>query len=325
MDVSRSELLGALASDAALERNDFLVSATDQLRRFIDANGDRITALGGMTLIDDDPDFLSVAPDLTFRSRSRYLDDVTGEWVSETEIIESAAELVELYNPADIYAAFAEAAREAAGLAPTPTGGQDLLEVAHLPSSDAVALDGAYAAAADQWAAGESRLAEPEDEEGAAQQLYDLALSFQERSQRSEARLLDDFADVSTRLSEKLGDVIVVDDDDERLVLKAGEGFRAEVVPDDAEGEWRNLVNADEIVEFYDPTDVFGDLADALAEAFPAVAPEIARAADTAGEDVDTDAEEDDVDDDDADDADATVDVAEGTTDADATGDRDRA
>ena len=31
MDVSRSELLGALASDAALERNDFLVSATDQL------------------------------------------------------------------------------------------------------------------------------------------------------------------------------------------------------------------------------------------------------------------------------------------------------
>ena len=40
MDVSRSELLGELASDAALERNDFLVSATDQLERFIDANGD---------------------------------------------------------------------------------------------------------------------------------------------------------------------------------------------------------------------------------------------------------------------------------------------
>ena len=39
MDASRSELLGALASDAALERGDFLVSATDQLRRFLDANG----------------------------------------------------------------------------------------------------------------------------------------------------------------------------------------------------------------------------------------------------------------------------------------------
>ena len=33
----------------------------------------------------------------------------------------------------------------------------------------------------------------------------------------------------------------------------------------------------DELVEFYDPTDVFGDLADALAEAYPAVAPELAR------------------------------------------------
>ena len=32
---------------------------------------------------------------------------------------------------------------------------------------------------------------------------------------------------------------------------------------------------ADDIVEFYDPTDVFGDLAEALAEAFPAVAPEL--------------------------------------------------
>jgi hypothetical protein len=275
MDASRSELLGALASDAALERGDFLTTATEQLRRFLDANGQRITALGGLTLIDEDPDFLSIAPDLTFRSRSRYLDDATGEWVSETEIIETAGELVELYNPADVYAAFAEAAREAAGLAPEPTGAEDLLEVARIPTSDAVGLDDAYAAAADQWAAGESRLAEPPDEETAAQRLYELALSFQERSQQAEARLLEDFADVSARVSERLGDVVVVDDDDERLILKAGVGFRGEVVPDDAAGEWRNLQSADEVVEFYDPTDVFGDLADALAEAFPSVAPEL--------------------------------------------------
>jgi hypothetical protein len=270
----RSELLGALASDAALERSDFLVSATDQLKRFLDANAERIAETGGLTLIDDDPDFLSVAPDLTFRSRSRYLDDATGQWVSETEVIETAAELVELYNPADVYAAFAEAAREAAGLPPEPTGAEDLMEVAHLPSSDLVGLDGAYAAAADQWAAGAEVVAEPEDEETAAQRLYDLALSFQERSQQSEARLLDDFADVSANLTAKLGDVVVVDDDDERLTLKAGVGFRAEVVPDDGDGEWRNLVGSDDIVEFYDPTDVFGDLADALAEAYPSVAPE---------------------------------------------------
>ncbi|MGZ8527330.1 MAG: hypothetical protein ACXWWR_00915 [Candidatus Limnocylindrales bacterium] len=304
MDASRSELLGALASDAALERNDFLASATDQLKRFLDANGERITALGGMTLIDDDPDFLSIAPDLTFRSRSRYLDDTTGDWVSETEVIETAAELVELYNPADLYASFTEAAREAAGLPPEPTGAEDLLEVAGIPATDGVGLDDAYAAAADQWAAKETLAAEPPDEETAARRLYDLALSFQERSQQSEARLLDDFADVATRLSQKLGDVVVIDDDDERLTLKAGHGFRAEVVPDDGAGTWRNLVNSDEIVEFYDPTDVFGDLADSLAETFPAVAPEFAVGGASEPGEVDDDEDDEDDEDDDAADAD---------------------
>ena len=115
MDTGHNDLLGELAADAALERSDFIVQATEQLRRFLDHHKDRIAVLGGLTLIDDEPDYLSIAPDLSFRSRSRYLDDLTGEWVSETEVIESASELVELYNPADIYAAFAEAAREAAG------------------------------------------------------------------------------------------------------------------------------------------------------------------------------------------------------------------
>ena len=51
--------------------------------------------------------------------------------------------------------------------------------------------------------------------------------------------------------------------------------FRAEVLPEDSSGEWRELAGGDELVEFYDPTDVFGDLADALAEAFPAIAPDV--------------------------------------------------
>ena len=68
-----------------------------------------------------------------------------------------------------------------------------------------------------------------------------------------------------------------MDDDDERLSLTVN-GFRAEVIPEDSEEEWRTLSGSDQLVEFYDPTDVFGDLADALAEAFPAVAPELAGA-----------------------------------------------
>ena len=280
MDVSRNSALGELASDAASERTDFLVQATEQLAKFLDRNKDRIADLGGLTLIDEDPDYLSVAPDGTFRVRSRFEDPDTGEWVTETEIVETASELVELYNPGEVYAAFAEAAREAAGMDAQPSAAGDLLETAGVPPEDAFELgaDAAYASAADEWAAGQPAVADADDDESAALALYNLALDFQERSQASEARLIDQFQDAVGRLSGILGDLIIVDDEDERLVLTTTGRFRAEVLPEDgegAEGEWRELTEPEDIVEFYDPTDVFGDLADALAEAFASVAPEL--------------------------------------------------
>lgn len=130
MSDGRGGILGEIATEAGMERSSFLNDAAGQLTRFLDGNKDRIRDLGGMVLIDEDPDYLSIAPDGSFRSRSRYQDDVTGEWISETEVIESAAELVELYNPADIYSAFAEAARAEAGLTAEPTGAQDLFDTA---------------------------------------------------------------------------------------------------------------------------------------------------------------------------------------------------
>jgi len=271
MDPTRNDLLGEVASDAALERSDFLAVAGEQLGKFMDANRRRLEELGGMVLIDEDPDYLSVAPDLTFRSRSRYQDAETGEWISETEVIESAAELVELYNPADIYQWFAEAAREAAGLAPEPTGAGDVLEAANVAGEDAPALDEdrGYAEAADQWAARQPGEVTNEDE--AAGALYDLAIDFLERSQQTEAGLLARYEDMAEAISPKLGDLIIVDDDDERLILTASGSFRAEVVPEGADGEWKMLTTPEELVEFYDPTDVFGDLADALAEGFPGI------------------------------------------------------
>jgi hypothetical protein len=277
MDTSRNDLLGEIAGDAALERSDFLVQSTDQLRKFLDANKERISELGGLVLIDEDPDYLSIAPDLTFRSRTRYLDDLTNEWTSETEVIESAAEIVELYNPADLYQAFADSAREAAGLAPEPTAEGDLMDAAGIGADEGVTIGAPdpYAAAADEWAATQPEPVEVEDDELAAQRLYDLALEFQERSQRSEARLLEQFEDASSVLIAKIGDLIVNDDDDERLTLTASGEFRAEVLTEE-DNEWRPLASAEELVEYYDPTDVFGDLADALAEAFPSIAPEIA-------------------------------------------------
>ncbi len=275
MDSGRNDLLGEIAADAALERSDFLVQSTDQLRRFLDRHKERIAAYGGLTLIDEEPDYLSIAADLSFRSRSRFQDDLTGDWVSETEVIETAGELIELYNPADIYAAFADAAREAAGYGESPTATDDLLDAAGIAPDETVSLgEDPYAAAADSWASTHPAEAPLEDDEAAARRLYDLALEYQERSQRSEARLLDEFEIAATTASNLLGDLVIVDDDDERLVLTGTGAFRAEVVPEEADGEWRTLSGPDELVEFYDPTDVFGDLADAIAEAWPSVAPE---------------------------------------------------
>lgn len=272
-----NDLLGELAADAALERSDFIVQATEQLRRFLDHHKERIAVLGGLTLIDEEPDYLSIAPDLTFRSRSRYLDD-SGQWISETEVIESASELIELYNPADVYAAFAEAAREAAGMPAEPTGEEDVLEASGISPEETVTLgEDPYAAAADSWAAGQPAPLDQDDDEAAARRLYDLSLEYQERSQRSEAQLLEEFEAASASMVAVIGDLIIVDDDDERLSLTSS-GFRAEVIPEDHADEWRTLKSADDLVEFYDPTDVFGDLADALAEAFPAIAPEFAGA-----------------------------------------------
>ena len=310
MDTSRNDLLGEIAADAALERSDFIVQGTEQLRKFLSRHKERISELGGMTLIDEDPDYLAIAPDLTFRSRTRYLDELTNEWTSETEVIESASELVELYNPADLYQAFAEAARESAGLAPEPTAEGDVLDSAGIGVDEGISIGGdPYAAAADDWAATQPERLDVDDDELAAQRLYDLALEYQERSQRSESRLLEQFEDASSLLIAKIGDLIVNDDEDERLTLTAAGTFRAEVLTEE-ENEWRPLTTAEELVEYYDPTDVFGDLADALAEAFPSIAPELAAfEADgangtAAGAEAEADADEDDADDDEDEDKD---------------------
>ena len=88
---------------------------------------------------------------------------------------------------------------------------------------------------------------------------------------------------------------MMLDDDDERLWLKRNGHFEAEVVPERDGGSnapprapGSASRRPDDMVEFYDPTDIFGDLAEALAESFPAIV---------------NDGDEDDEEDDDVDDA----------------------
>ena len=42
----------------------------------------------------------------------------------------------------------------------------------------------------------------------------------------------------------------------------------------EGEGGWTDIATPDAIVRYYDPTDVFGDLAEAIADAYPGVTDE---------------------------------------------------
>ena len=264
MEGRRNALLADMARDAEIERTDFLARAGEQLDRFMSSHQGRIRQLGGLVLIDDDPEYLAVAPDGTFRSRSRVYDESRSEWITETEIIETAAELVEIYNPADILQAFAEAQAEDVGLDEAAvTGDAEGADAAAATEADA------YAEAADQWAAGQPAVAEARDEPSAAQGLYELALDFQDRSQRTEGGLIEGFENAAGSLLGLVDTVVIVDDDDEHLALGVG-GFRGRVIPE-GETAWQDISSPDQIVRFYDPTDVFGDLAEAIVDAYPAV------------------------------------------------------
>ncbi len=290
MEGRRNALLADMARDAELERSDFLARSGEQLDRFMAAHANRIRQLGGLVLIDDDdpdhPEYLAVAPDGTFRSRSRVFDDARGDWISETEVIGTAAELVEIYNPADILQAFADAEAEDVGLDELQGEPEVIADGALSPAVDA----GLYAEAADQWAAGQPDVREARDEQGAALALYELALDFQDRSQRTEAGLIEQFENAAGGLLGLVGTLVIVDDDDEHLSLETG-GFRGRVIAEGEEG-WTDISSPDQIVRFYDPTDVFGDLAEAIVDTYPSVTSDAGKADDDpAGED---DAEDDD-------------------------------
>jgi hypothetical protein len=262
MDARRAALLSDVGRDAAIERSDFLVRAGQQLERFLSANSRRIRELGGLTLIDDDPDYLAVSPDGSFRSRTRVFDELTNEWHAETETIETAGELVELYNPADILQAFSDAQDGGA----SPEAGDEEAVDGGEPKADP------WSGAADWWAAGQTAPPQAHDTASAAEALYDLALDYQERSQRAESGLLEGFEHAASDLLSRVGTLTIVEDEDEQLTVGVA-GFRGKVVPE-GESHWQDLAGPEAIVRYYDPTDVFGDLAEAIAEAYPDVTSE---------------------------------------------------
>ncbi|MEA2026846.1 MAG: hypothetical protein U9O18_09145 [Chloroflexota bacterium] len=282
-DQKRATLLDDIAADAGRKRDAFLDDAGRRFAGFIDANKYHLKDLGGLVLIDDDSEYLSVTEEGTFRSRTRFQEE-SGEWVSETEEIKNAADLVEVYNPADLYAAFADAARDEAELDETEPDDELPAEADLTPDEkgeEEAEPEEAAPALDDDWV---NDIPTPRDKPHAARLLYDLALTFQERSQLDQAQLLDDFQDVSAGVAGMLGDSKVIEDEDERLWFRASGAFGGEVLPEQdggedggeaGEPEWLPLTTPDDMVQFYDPTDLFGDLAEAVADTYPEVAPEL--------------------------------------------------
>lgn len=115
-----------------------------------------------------------------------------------------------------------------------------------------------------------------------AHALHELALEFADRAQTAEAELLADFSARAASLAPGVGPVVVSSDEDEHLVLRADGTLTGEVLDDDT-GRWREIGSPADVVRYYDPTDVFLDLADAVLDAFPALADESAEEAGSDG------------------------------------------
>lgn len=115
----------------------------------------------------------------------------------------------------------------------------------------------------------------------AARRLRELAIEFTERSHRAQSDLIRSFEAAAAALSPQVGDVVVEHDDDEALTLTADGRFQGSVL-DDETGEWRAIGSPDDVVDFYDPVDLFDDVAGAIEEAVPGLADDDGDALDSA-------------------------------------------
>lgn len=256
--------LRELAIEADLERRDFLYEATEQLRRFLDANRDRLREIGPIKLVDDAQDYLLYHPvDETWTTRLTYQDPADSEWYDEEQLVETISELVELYNPADIFAWLIDAARDAPN---------------HLVAADELAREEELVEVPDDW---EAELPPGQQETLAAQRLWQLADAYRAQLSTAQGQLLREFTANAEEVLRRTGDLALLDEADEVLVLRADGRFETSLDLSDRSDEVLTTVEARRhgaavteartIASFYDPADVLHWVTEALAERYPAV------------------------------------------------------
>ena len=256
--------LRELAAEAELERGDFLYEATEQLRRFLEQNAERLREIGPIKLVDDEQDYLLYHPvDGTWTTRLTYQDPADNEWYDQEQLVDSVHELVELYNPADIFAWLVEAARDAP---------------AHLLPADELAREEELVEEADDW---QAELPPPQQEALAAQRLWQLADAYRTQLSTAQAQHLREFSNNAEEVLRRTGELVLLDEPEDVLVLRPDGRFetsldlsdRPEEVVASAEARrpGMTVTEAKTIAAYYDPADVLHWVTEALAERYPAV------------------------------------------------------
>jgi len=256
--------LRELAAEADLERRDFIYESTEQLRRFLETHRERLREIGPIKLVDDEQDYLLYHPvDETWTTRLTYQDPADNEWYDQEQIVETISELVELYNPADIFAWLIEASRDAP---------------AHLVPADELAREEELVEAADDWQAG---LPPSQQETLAAQRLWQLADAYRAQLATAQGQILREFSANAEEVLRRTGDLALLDEPDEVLLLRADGRFETSldmsdrpedvVVSAEPRRPGMAVTEAKSIAAFYDPADVLQWVTEALAERYPAV------------------------------------------------------
>ena len=261
----RLTALRELAAESDLERRDFLYEATEQLRRFLDAQRERLREIGPIKLVDDEQDYLLYHPvDETWTTRLTYQDPADQEWYDEEQIVDTISELIELYNPADIFAWLIEAAKD---------------PVSHLVAADELAREEELVPVEpDDWEAG---LPATQQETLAAQRLWQLADAYRSQLGAAQSQILREFSANAEEVLRRTGDLALLDEPEDILVLRADGRFETSLDlsdrPQDVLGDVEarrsglSVTQARTIAEFYDPADVLHWVTEALAERYPAV------------------------------------------------------
>ena len=261
----RLTALRELSAEAELERRDFLYEATEQLRKFLDQNRERLREVGPIKLVDDEQDYLLYHPvDDTWTTRLTYQDPADNEWYDQEQLVDTISELVELYNPADIFAWLIESARDAP---------------AHLVAADELAHEEELVEVRDDdWQAG---LSSAQQETLAVQRLWQLADAYRAQLGAAQAQLLREFSANAEEVLRRTGDLVLLDEPDDILILRADGRYETSLDltdrPREVLGEVEarrsglSVTEAKTIAEFYDPADVLHWVTEALAERYPAV------------------------------------------------------